>query len=248
MDRMLYLAMNGAKHVGWQQATTANNLANVHTTGFKADQVAFRALPVVGDGAPTRIYQVDNSIGTDLSPGGLMQTGNEQDFAVVTPGFFTVQTPDGGEAYTRDGGFVLDEAGTMRTRSGLTILGDGGPLVIPQGNRVLIGNDGSVSAVPTTGADRNPQLIGQIKLVNPERAEVYKGEDGLFRLNGGDNAPAANERVRLQSGALEGSNVNAVESLMQMISHARHYDLNVKMMQTADQNARQATQILALNG
>jgi len=115
MDKMLYLAMNGAKHVEWQQATETHNLANVHTNGFKADLVSFRALPVVGDGAPTRVYQVDNTVGHDLSQGALQQTGNDFDFALTTAGFFAVQLPDGTEAYTRDGGFELDATGTMRT-------------------------------------------------------------------------------------------------------------------------------------
>lgn len=246
MDRMLYLAMNGAKHVEWQQSTTAQNLANVHTNGYKADQVVFRALPVVGDGSPTRVYQVDNTVGHDLSQGSLQQTGNESDFALANDGFFAVTAPDGSEAYTRDGGYVLDEAGIMRTRSGLPIIGEAGPLQVPPNSRVLIARDGSVSAVPTEGGDRNPQEVGRIKLVNPGARAVYKGEDGLFRQHGGAVA-LADPNVKVVSGALEASNVNAVESLVQMISHARHYDLHVKLMQTADQNAQRATQLLSLN-
>ncbi|NDV13036.1 flagellar basal-body rod protein FlgF [Crenobacter caeni] len=245
MDRMLYVAMNGAKHVELQQSTTAHNLANVHTNGYKADQVAFRALPVVGDGSPTRVYQVDHTVGHDLSQGSLQQTGNERDFALSGEGFFAVTAPDGAEAYTRDGGFVLDEAGVMRTRSGLPIVGDGGPIAVPENSRVLIGRDGTVSAVPVDGGDRQAQEVGRIKLVNPGARAVYKGEDGLFRLSAGGIAPQ-DDTVKVVSGALEASNVNAVESLVQMISHARHYDLTVKLMQTADQNAQRATQLLSL--
>ncbi|BAK76354.1 flagellar basal-body rod protein FlgF [Pseudogulbenkiania sp. NH8B] len=246
MDRMIYLAMTGAKHVMTQQATTSQNLANVHTNGYKADQVSFRALPVVGDGAPTRTYVVDNTIGHDLSQGSLQQTGNDTDFALGTPGFFTVQTADGREAYSRDGGFVADPNGMLRTRSGLPILGDGGPITVPTGSSVVIGPDGTVVTTPTSGADRTPQIAGQLKLVNPGERAVYKGEDGLFRLNAGGNATASDD-VKVVSGALEGSNVNAVESLVQMISHARQFDLNVKLMQTSDQNEQKASQILALS-
>lgn len=245
MDRMIYLAMNGAKHVAWQQATTAHNLANVNTNGFKADQVSFRALPVVGDGSPTRTYVVDNTVGHDLSQGSLQRTGNANDFALGSPGFFAVQGPDGQEAYSRDGGYEVDAAGMMRTRSGLPLLGLGGPITVPEGFRAELGQDGTVTAVPLNGEDRAPQIVGQIKLVNPGARAVFKGEDGLFRLHAGGVA-AQDENVKLVPEALEASNVNAVDSLVQMISHARQFDLNIKLMQTADQNARSATQVLAM--
>ncbi|AXK39864.1 flagellar basal-body rod protein FlgF [Crenobacter cavernae] len=245
MDRMIYLAMNGAKHVEWQQATTSHNLANANTNGYKADQVSFRALPVKGEGSPTRTYVVDNTVGHDMSQGSLLQTGSPNDFALGTPGFFAVQGPDGQEAYSRDGGFALDETGMMRTKSGLPLIGDGGPITVPAGSKPEIGQDGTVMATPQSGQDRTPQIVGQLKLVNPAVRDVYKGEDGLFRLNGGGTVQA-DQGVKLVAGALEGSNVNAVDSLVQMISHARQFDLNIKLMQTADQNARSATQVLAM--
>ena len=245
MDKMLYLAMTGAKHVDWQQATTANNLANVHTNGFKQDLAAFRALPVVGDGAPTRIYQVDNTVGHDLRQGALQQTGNSFDFAVDGAGFFAVEAPGGGEAYTRDGGFVVDADGVIRNRAGLAIVGAGGQLVVPQGSKVELRQDGTLLAVPAQGGAI--QEVGRIKLVKPDDKDVYKGVDGLFRLHAGQDADA-DATVRVRQGFLEASNVSAVEGLIQMISHAKHYDLNVKLMQTAEQNARQATQILTVGG
>jgi len=243
---MLFLSMTGTKHVEWQQATTANNLANVNTTGFKAEQVSFRALPVIGDGAPTRTYVVDNTVGEDLTQGTLQQTGNQHDFAVSTPGFFTVQAPDGNEAYTRAGGFVVDDTGMMRTNSGLPILGSGGPIVVPPGTLVQIGIDGAVYATSQTGPIQTPQQVGQIKLINPGPKAVYKGEDGLFRMNDGSVADA-DQTVQLQPGALESSNVNVVDCLVQMISHGRMYELNTKLMTTADQNDRQATELLTMN-
>lgn len=245
MDRLLFLAMTGAKNIDLQQATTANNLANVNTNAFKADLASFRSLPVVGPGAPTRTYVVDNTIGHDMSQGSLQRTGNPNDFALGSPGFFAVQAADGNEAYTRDGGFVLDANGMMRNRNGLPILGDGGPITVPAGSKVQLGQDGSVMAIPLTGTDRTAQLVGQIKMVNPGDRAVYKGGDGLFRVNGGDTAQA-DPNVKLVPESLEASNVNAVESLVQMISHGRQYDMNVKMMQTADQNDQKATQLLAI--
>ena len=245
MDKMLYLAMTGAKHIDLQQATTANNLSNVNTNAFKADLASFRALPVVGPGAPTRTYVVDNTIGHDMSQGSLMHTGSPSDFALGSPGFFAVQAADGSEAYTRGGGYVLDANGMMRTRSGLPITGDGGPITVPTGYQVQLGQDGSVVGVPQNGKDRTPQLLGQIKLVNPGDKEVYKGPDGLFRMNSGDTA-TADTNVKLVPETLEASNVNAVESLVQMISHGRQYEMNIKLMTNADQNDQKATQLLTM--
>jgi len=249
MDRMLFLAVIRPALDAPQQATTSNNLANVHTTGFKADMVAFRALPVIGQGAPTRTYVVDSTVGHNMTAGSMMQTGSDTDFAVGTSGFFAVQAPDGSEAYSRDGGFVIDDAGTMRTRSGLPILSDSGPITVPQGQKINVASDGTVSAFPINQGQSPiiPETVAQIKLVNPGDRAVYKGGDGLFHLQGGGVAQA-DANVSLVPGALENSNVNAVDSLVQMISHARQFDLNVKMMQTADEDEKSATQIMAING
>lgn len=247
MDKMLFIAMNGAKHVALQQAATSNNLANVHTNGFKAEYVAFRALPVVGEGTPTRAFNVESTPGHDSSQGALHHTGNPQDFAVKGHGFFAVQDGEGNEAYTRDGGYIVDENGLMRTRSGRVILGDGGPLTVPENSRVEIGSDGTVTAVAIGQGVRQAQNIGRIKLVADETGrDFFKGTDGLFRRRDG-TVPELDETRQLVMGAVEGSNVNPTEAMVQMISHARHFDLNVKLMQTADQNAQRANSIMSLN-
>jgi flagellar basal-body rod protein FlgF len=251
---MLFLAMGGAKQAEWQQATTSNNMANASTNGFKADQVSFRALPAVGQGAPTRVFVADNTIGQDMSQGQLERTGNPNDFAVATPGFFAVQSPGGGEAYTRGGGYVLDSTGMMRTRGGLPILGStGSPITVPLGQKIEIGSDGTVTAVSPTDTAAQPVPVGQIKLVNPGNKAVFKGEDGLFHLNVTTATPAGSQAssdptVQLVTGSLESSNVNVVDSLVQMISHSRMFDLNTKLMTTADQDDRQATQLLTISG
>ncbi|MCG9039970.1 flagellar basal-body rod protein FlgF [Laribacter hongkongensis] len=245
MDKMLYIAMNGAKHVELQQQTTANNLANAHTPGFKAELNAFRALPVVGDGTPTRAYSVDHTTGHDESQGPMITTGNDQDFAVRGRGWFAVQDPQGNEAYTRAGGFVLDENGIMRTRDGRVIVGEGGPITVPPNSQVMIGEDGTVSAVQTDQIPRTVQVVDRIKLVGGEPRDLFKGEDGLFRRRDGQIAEA-DDGVRVATGMLEGSNVNPVDALTQMISHSRQFEFNVKLMQNADQNARRADQLLSI--
>lgn len=248
MDRLIFLSMAAAKNVELQQATTAQNLANTHTNAYKADRVAFRALPVVGPGAPTRTYVVDNTIGHDLSQGALQQTGNERDFALATPGFLAVQTPDGKEAYTRDGGFIVDRTGTLRTRTGLLILSQqGGAITVPLDQGVQLGSDGTVYSVPLTGDNITLDTVGQMKLVNPAPKEVYKGQDGLFHTNPAVRTPLLPDpNVVIQTGVLEASNVNIVESLVQMISHGRAFDFNAKMMQSIDQNEQRATQLLSV--
>lgn len=250
MDKMLYVAMTGAKHVQLQQATTANNLANANTNGFKAEIAAFRALPVVADApaTPTRAFVVDSTIAHDRSQGPMLATGNDQDFAVNGAGFFAVQGLDGQEAYTRDGGYVVDSQGTMRTRGGYPILSDGGPITVPPNARVEIANDGTISATPIGENPRQTQVLGQLKLVgDANRTDFYKGTDGLFRRNDKQTAQR-DDTVKVSTGVLEGSNVNPVDSLVQMIAHARQHELNVKLMQTADQNARSATAIMTMAG
>jgi len=244
MDKMIYLAMTGAKHVELQQATTANNLANAHTTGFKAELNAFRSLPVVGDGAPTRIYQVDNTVGHDLSQGPLQVTGNNFDFAIAGPGFFAVELPGGGEAYTRDGGFLLDSTGVLRTRSGMVIAGEGGQLQMPEGTLPDLRQDGTLFAIPANGGA--PQEIGRLKLVNPAQNEVYKGEDGLFRLHSGQDADA-DPAVKVRAGYLEGSNVNAVAAMSDMIASARRFEMQMKVISSVDDNAGRANQLLSMS-
>jgi len=246
MDRVLYLAMTGAKQTAWQQATTANNLANVNTNAFKADLVSFRALPVVGPGAATRTYVVDNTIGHDMSQGSLMHTGSPSDFALGTPGFFTVQADDGNEAYSRDGGYIIDSNGMMRTRSGHPLMGDSGPITVQPGMNIQLGQDGTVLGTQQNVANAKPQILGQIKLVKPGDRDVYKGSDGLFRTNSGDPAQA-DPSVQLVPETMESSNVNAVESMVQMIAQSRQYDMNIKMMQTASANEQKATELLTIS-
>lgn len=245
MDRMIYIAMTGAKHTMLQQATVANNLANQATPGFRADLAAFRAAPVLGDGVPTRAFVVEQTTGADFTPGVIQQTGRDLDMAVQSEGWISVQTGDG-EAYTRNGSFELDPTGLLKTHAGQAVLGDNGPIVIPPDSRIAIGKDGTVSATPYANPTET-QIVGRIKLVNPPVRDLDKGNDGLFRLRNGEPAQAAAE-VELIGGALESSNVNPVQQLVNMISHSRQYDLQVKLLTTAEQNARTAGQVLSLNG
>lgn len=246
MDRLIYTAMTGAKHVFMQQAGTANNLANASTIGFKAQEHRFRAVPVIGEGMPTRAFVVDASVSDVMDEGPLMFTGRNLDVAVNGKGWVAVQLPDGSEAYTRAGSLDVDVTGLLQTKSGHNVAGDGGPINIPPDNSIEIAPDGTVSVVPTFGTPNNANAIGRIKLVNPPEADMVRGADGLFRLRNGQAAPAE-ESVKLASGTLEGSNVNVTDAMVNLISLARQFEMQIKMLQTADTNAQRADQLLSLN-
>ncbi|HKW84769.1 MAG TPA: flagellar basal-body rod protein FlgF [Burkholderiaceae bacterium] len=239
MDRMIYLSMSGAKATMQRQDTLANNLANVSTPGFRAELQAFRAVPVQGSGASTRVYALETTTGYDGSAGAITATGRNLDVAVTGSSWLSVQALDGTEAYTRGGSFDVSNDGTLVTRSGLPVLGDGGPIQIPSNSAVSIGADGTVSA---KGTDGKTTAVGRLKLVTPE-APLTRGVDGLFRAPDGDLPADTNARV--QDGALEGSNVSPVETMVAMISAARQFEAQMKMLTTAEGNEKAAAQLLS---
>lgn len=246
MDRLIYTAMTGAKHVFMQQAGNANNLANASTIGFKAQEHRFRAVPVQGAGLPTRAFVVDASVADVFSEGPLQYTGRNLDVAVQGRGWIALQMPDGSEAYTRAGSLDVNVNGLLQTKSGQTVTGDGGPITIPPDNNIEIAPDGTVSVVPNFGTPNTTNAIGRIKLVNPPEADLVRGDDGLFRLKSGQPAET-DDKVQLVSGTLEGSNVNVVDAMVNLISLSRQFEMQMKMMQTADTDAQRADQILSLN-
>jgi flagellar basal-body rod protein FlgF len=248
MDRLIYTAMTGAGHTLSRQAAVAHNLANVSTTGYRAEEHRARAVQVNPQADPrtlkTRAFAADASTYSDLTPGTMQYTGRTLDVAVQGNGWIAVTTADGSEAYTRAGSLELSVNGVLQTRNGLPVAADGGQLSIPPESKVSIGKDGIVSIVPESGAQNNVSTIGRIKLVDPPAGDMERGADGLFRMKDRSAAPVA-EQVALAEGYLEGSNVNAVDQMVAMISLARQFELQMKMVSTADQNDRAATQILS---
>ncbi|HET9642165.1 MAG TPA: flagellar basal-body rod protein FlgF [Burkholderiaceae bacterium] len=242
MDRMIYLSMSGAKAMLQRQDVLSNNLANVSTVGFRAELAAFRAVPVRGDGASTRVYALESTVGYDPNPGVVQSTGRKLDVAMKGNAWLVVQALDGTEAYTRAGSLDVDANGQLVTRGGLPVMGDGGPVTIPANSEVTIGVDGTITAKAGSG---RPITIGRLKLVTPE-TPLQRGEDGLFRASDGDLPldPAA----RLQDGALEGSNVSPVETMVSMIAAARQFEAQMKMLQSAEQNEQSAGKLLAHGG
>jgi flagellar basal-body rod protein FlgF len=245
MDRSLYVAMTGATQMMRAQSEVAHNLANADTVGFKAQLSAFQPLAVQGPGLATRINGVANGQGVDLRQGGQIDTGRELDIAVQGDGWIAVQSADGSEAYTRAGELRLTPDGMLTDARGNPVMGDGGPINVPQSTQMNVGADGTISVVPMGQTPETISAIGRIKLVNPA-ADLSLGSDGLMHLADGASA-SADPAVTIKSGALESSNVNPSETLVQMIQLSRQYELQVRAIKSADENAQSASRLLQVS-
>ena len=246
MDKMIYTAMTGAKHILEQQATTAHNLANATSTGFKAQVDSFRAVPVIGQGLPTRAFVVDSTVGADFNSGAIEHTGRDLDVAVQGNGWLVVQRPDGSEGYTRNGSLKVNENGVLQTSNGLTVMGDGGPISIPPNVTVSIGKDGTITAFMNETMPGPANIIGRLKLVNPDTANLKRSEEGVFVTKNGAQVEM-DASVSVVGGALESSNVNVVDAMVNMISLARQFEMQMKLVQSAENNANKASQLFNMS-
>jgi flagellar basal-body rod protein FlgF len=245
MDKFLYVAMTGAKETLRAQTANSHNLANASTTGFRADMSAFQSRAVVGSGYASRVYATNGTTGWDSSAGAQISTGRDLDIAIQGEGFIAVQGRDGREAYTRAGDLRIDPNGQLLTATGLPVLGDGGPVSVPPNTSLAIAPDGTMSIVPLGQGPETTATVARIKLVNAPREQLDRGDDGLFRMRDGTDLPA-DANVRVSSGVLESSNVNAAESMVNMIELARNFELQVKAIRTAEENATTSAQLLRL--
>jgi flagellar basal-body rod protein FlgF len=243
VDKLIYTAMSGAKHIFGRQASIAHNLANAVSSGYRAEEHRLRAVPVRSATLPTRAFAVDASVANDFTPGPLAQTGRSLDVAVQGQGWLALAMPDGTEAYTRNGSLEINVNGVLQTRNGMPVQGDGGPISIPPDNEITVGADGLISLKPSSGAQNTVTQVGTLKLVNPPEADLVRGADGLFRLRDG-SAAQVDPNVQVAAGYLEGSNVNVVDQLVAMISLQRQFETKLKLLSTAEQNDRAAAQIL----
>ncbi|MEE4361546.1 MAG: flagellar basal body rod protein FlgF [Pseudomonadales bacterium] len=243
MDRMLYVAMAGAKQTLRAQGVAANNLANTGTTGFRADLESFMSVGVQGPGHGTRTYGVIRGHGVDTTPGALERTDNPLDVAVSGSGWFVVQTEDGSEAYTRSGAFQVDPSGILRTAEGLPVLGQGGPIAVPPYEQILIADDGTISVRPMGAGGAQLAQIDRLRLVDPDPGGLVKGPDGLVRTADGLAQPPS-ASVKVASGMLEASNVNAVQAMLRQLDLARQFEVQMKIMTAARDNDDAADRLL----
>jgi len=242
---MLYVAMTGASQNALAQRAHANNLANISTNGFQRDLEQARSMPVFGDSFPARAYALTERPATDFTPGALQETGRDLDVAVSGNGFIAVQAPDGSEAYVRTGSLNIDALGVLRAGNGMPVLGNGGPIAVPPEQKVEIGEDGTIS-IRAMGEDpRVMAEVDRIKLVKPDLANLTKGQDGMLHTKSGQPAQA-DVNVKVVSGFLEASNVNAVEEMTSVLALARQFELHVKMMNTAKEGDEAMARVLQI--
>lgn len=235
MDKLLYISASGAKQDLLATAVRANNLANAQTTGFKAQLEQARSMPVYGEGMPTRVFALTESPTSKFEPGSQVQTGRDLDLSIQGSGWFAVRVSTGEEAYTRDGSLQVSINGELTDMHGNLVMGDTGPILLPLPyDSLTISEDGTITTRPIGAPANVQQEVGQIKLVNPPAKELERGIDGLFRTKSGQ-VLATDVNVKVRTGVLEGSNVNSIEEMVNMISLQRHYELQVKMMKQADE-------------
>jgi flagellar basal-body rod protein FlgF len=246
MDRMIFTAMTGANAAAQRQQVLANNLANASTPGFRAELATFRAVPVRGDGTSSRVFALEATAGHLEAPGPINPTGRNLDVAAKGNAYFSVQGLDGTEAHTRAGAFEVNANGSLVSAQGLTVLSaNDAPIVVPNNARLDIGDDGSVTA---RVGEAPPQNLGRLKLVTPDGVnKLQRSDDGLFRPANGVALPS-DAQARVQSGALEGSNVNPIEAMVGMIAVSRQFELQMRMIQNSETNDKTASQLLSLNG
>jgi flagellar basal-body rod protein FlgF len=246
MDHLIYTAMTGANAAEQRQSVLANNLANASTNGFRAEIATFRSVPLRGDGATTRVFALTATAGFKDTPGPTQYTGRNLDAAARGQSWFGVQGLDGTEAYTRNGAFEVSPEGNLVTGNGLTVLSDAGsPMAVPAGASITLGTDGTVTAKV---GNQPANSLGRVKMVTPTAEDPLKrGDDGLFRSTSGDPLPT-DATASLQPGALESSNVNSIETMVQMIQGARQYEAQIKLLQSAEANDKSGTQLLSMQG
>ncbi|SFT43843.1 flagellar basal body rod protein FlgF [Pseudomonas marincola] len=246
MDKMLYVSMTGAQNNTLAQRAHANNLANISTSGFRRDFEQARSMPMFGDTFPSRVFAMSERPGTDFTPGSLQETGRDLDVAVGGDGWLAVQAPDGSEAYVRTASLNVDALGVLRTGNGLPVMGNAGPIAVPPEQKVEIGQDGTISI---RALGEGPSVLAEVdrlKLVNPDLKQMEKGTDGMIHYKGAQPL-LADGAVSVTSGFLESSNVNAVEEMTAILSLSRQFELQVKMMRTAEDNASSMARVLQLS-
>ncbi|HAZ7573409.1 flagellar basal-body rod protein FlgF [Legionella sp. PATHC032] len=246
MEPILYNAISGGRSDFKRQEIIANNLANINTPGFKADLYQAQTMYMNNANGNNQFnvhsFVTQNANGVDTSPGEIITTGRDLDVAIDGEGWMAVQDSQGREAYTRGGSLRLNPNGQLITASGKVVLGDGGPISIPPAQSIEIGSDGTISIVPLEGDAKSLAILDRIKLVTLDRNNIYKNDEGLIQLKSG--AAVANSNIKLQSGALEGSNVKAIDQMVAMISAGREFDAQMKLLSTVDDNGQKLAQLL----
>lgn len=235
MDRLVYTALSGMRRADFAQSVTANNLANVATPGFRRDTGAFESRWLAGGAAfEARVQASEQVLATDVDPGAVSTTGRAMDVSLRGRAMLAVESAGGGESYTRRGDLRVGPSGILETGDGRAVIGgNGGPIAVPAAERIEIASDGTI-LIRAADAEAGAPMVAldRLKLVAFDVGAMAKREDGLFARRDGGETPA-DEAARLDSGALEGSNVTAAASLVDLIEQSRAFELATKMIGTA---------------
>lgn len=246
MDRLIYSSLSAMRGAMSRQATTANNLANANTTGFRAEMASVSPLWLRGNGLETRAPSSKEVTAADMRAGTVVETGQPLDVALNGDAMLTVQAENGEEAYTRRGDLTVAASGLLTTGAGAPVLGDAGPITMPPADAVKIDEQGVIWYRPAGGDPIQPmQQLDRLKLVTPAGSKIAKGLDDLFRVVDGGALPSDPD-ARLTAGSLEGSNVNATKALVDMIDAARSWEMNTKLLTTARELDSSAAELMRL--
>ena len=245
MDRLVYTAMSGLRSQMAAQSTIANNIANASTTGYRADRVSFDRLVLQGSGFESRQLAAEEVEDFDRRAGTIVQTARPLDVAVTSDSWIAVQAADGSEAYTRRGDLSVAASGVLETGDGFPVMGSGGPITVPPHQSIAIADDGTVSIVPPGGDPTQPQVVDKIRLAGAQGSQTAKGLDNLLHVKGGGVLPEDLD-ARLQAGALEQSNVNLTEALVDMIENQRSYEVQAGLLKEAKTMDESAASLMRL--
>lgn len=245
MDKMVHTSLRAMQGIMNRQTAIANNMANANTTGFRGEIVSAQALYVKGDGLDSRATVNEYVLDADMNPGSINSTGRPLDIAMQGDALLAVQAPDGAEAYTRRGDLQLTESGLVTTGDGYPVMGQAGPLTLPAADQIRIADDGGVWIVPPGGDPLQPQQVDRLKIASPQGSEIVKHNDTLFHVRGGGVLPNDPES-RLTTGALEGSNVNMTQALVDMIETSRAWEAQVKLITTAQELDESSARIMQM--
>jgi flagellar basal-body rod protein FlgF len=245
MDKLIYTAASGLKSHMAAQAAIANNMANASTIGFRAEKVNFNSLLLKGAGFDSRQPASENVTDFDRSAGAVTTTGRNLDIAIPGDQWMAVQANDGSEGYTRRGDLNISATGVLETGDGFPVMGSGGPITVPPATSVSIAQDGTISIIPVGGDAKNPQVIDRIKFASAQGSQTSKGLDNLVHVQGGGILPT-DENAKCISGALEQSNVNMTQSLVDMIENQRSYEVQANLMKSAKDMDESAASVMRM--
>jgi flagellar basal-body rod protein FlgF len=245
MDRLIHTSLSALRGAMQRQTTTANNLANANTTGFRREISSARALWIQGQGFDARAQSSQEVLSADMRAGTIIETGRELDVAMQGDALLTVQPRDGGEAYTRRGDLQVSPSGVLTTGDGQIVMGEQGPITMPPADSMRIDQDGSIWIVPTGGDPNVPQQVDRLKLASPTGSQLLKGLDGLFRVPDGGVLPG-DPQARVTPRSLEGSNVEVTQGLMDMIEASRAWETQLRLISTAREIDTSAADLMRL--